>query len=439
MNFRTACALLVSIVFLTNCKKQNDNVFLENETTSGFEGYGFIDSLHVQTCTVNEDPLKSDSLSHNLVGIINDPEFGIYTSSSFAEFKLPQLGKVISGNTLDSAVLFLQFTSPTAYYGDLNSEVSFNVYELDESMNSGISHSNQTYNYKSTPIGTFTGKYRIADSLYVRSLGKTIKAAPGIAIQLTSAFAQKLFNATANDLSSQDNFLSFMKGIAIVPSAVPSSGQGAIAAFNLRGSLSMIRVYYSDTLQSDFTVQSDSRRFSAYSFTSQGSQLTAQKQNNANNDFDTTFVMAMAGAKTKIKLPNLFSIIKNNGKYISVGKAEVIIRPLDGSKTTAFPLPTRMLLFSQDETTGKNAGVIDLIEPFYGGYYNADNNYYKFNITRYIQGLFTDYQIKGKDNNRGLFLVIPSDFPIAPSRIKIDARKGIPNSGIEFRLVFTEL
>lgn len=414
-------------------------MFLQNETTAGFEGYSYVDSLKIQTCTVREDSLKTDSLSHNLLGIINDPDFGVYTASSFVQFKLPQLGNVISSNTLDSAVLFLQFTSNTAYYGDINSDVIFNVFELSESMNNTISHSNQTYNYDPNPIGTFTGRLNVTDSLTQRSLGKTIKGAPGISIKLSSAFAQKLFNANSSNLSSQDNFLSFLKGIALVPVSIPAVGKGAIAAINLKGSFTKIRVYYNDTMQSDFNVQTDSKRFSSYAITGQGAQIMLQKSFAGNANFDTTFVMAMAGAKTKIKLPNLFSIIKNNGKLISVGKAEVIIRPLAGSNTSIFPLPTRLLLFSQDEATGLNAGLIDLIEPFYGGSYNSANNYYKFNITRYIQSLFTDYQNKGVNNNRGLFLTIPSDFPVAPSRLMIDARKGLQNAGIEFRLVFTEL
>lgn len=439
MNCRTICYFLLSIVFIAACKKQDDNVYLANETTSGFDGYSFIDSLKISTCTVREDSTKSDSLSHNLIGAIYDPEIGIYSASSFAQFKLPQLGNVISSQVLDSAVLFLQFTSKTSYYGDLNSTVNFDVYELDQSMNSGVTHSNQTYNYLPTAIGTFSGRFNILDSMNMRSLGKNIKAAPGISVKLSAAFAQKLFNASASDLSSQDNFLNYLKGLAMVPTGTPSIGAGAMAGFNLKGAYTMIRVYYNDTLQSDFTVQSDSRRFSQYTHTNTLLNVANQLAKGGNANFDTTYVTALSRVKTKIKLPNLFSIVKNNGKMISVGKAEIIVRPVAGTYASPFTLPTRMLLFSQDEETGLNAGVIDLIEPFYGGVYHADKNYYKFNITRYIQSLFTDYQIKGIDNNRGLFLTIPTDFPIAPSRILLDTRKGLKDAGIEFRLIFTEL
>jgi hypothetical protein len=149
--------------------------------------------------------------------------------------------------------------------------------------------------------------------------------------------------------------------------------------------------------------------------------------------------MAMTGAKTFIQLPKLFNIVPTNGKLISVGKAEVVIRPLAGSYNAAFTLPKRMLLFVKDKETGLNAGMIDMLEPFYGGTYNATKNEYRFNITRYIQSLYTDYQLKGTDNNLGLYLAIPSDSPVAPSRIMIDAKKGGSGSGIEFKLIYTEL
>jgi hypothetical protein len=438
VKLRTVYFILLSIVFVSACKKQDDNVFLANETTKGFEGYSFIDSLQVTTCTVREDSLKSDSLSHNLIGVINDATFGKYQASTYCQFQLSQLNNVLSSNTLDSAVLFLQFTSTTAYYGDLNSEITFNVYEVNESMNYNVTHSNQSYNYDPTPVGTFTGRFAISDSLTHRDLKSNVKGAPGMSIKLSAALAQKLFNASSTNLSSQANFLSYFKGLAIVPTSTPSFGSGAIAAINLKGNMTKLRIYYNDTQQTDLKVYTDSRKFSEFKVSNQSTDITKQKAFGGNANFDTTYVMSMAGAKTKIKLPNLFSIIKNN-KHISVGKAEIIIHPLSGTYNAPFGLPKRMLLFAEDKDTKLNAGIIDFVEPNFGGDYNASKNEYRFNITRYIQSLFTDYQIKGENNNRGLFLAIPSDNPVAPSRIVVDSRKLISGSGIEIKLIFTEL
>ncbi len=439
MNLRLVFIFICSLVVFTSCKKQSDNLFLANEGTVGFDGYSFVDSLKMLTSTVREDSLKTDSLSHNLIGVINDAEFGRYEASSFFQFKLPQVDKVISTQTLDSVVLFIQYTSSTSYYGDLNSNLSFKVYELSESMNSSISHSNQTYTYNPTPIGSFTGKVKLTDSMQITELGKRVKVSPGISVKLSTAMAQKLFNAGSADLSSSDNFLQYFKGLAIVPDQTPSIGSGVITAVNMKGSFSKIRIYYNDSLQSDFTVIDNAKRFTQYKVSGQGNSIKNQKAASDTANFSTTYVQAMTGAKTKIQFPNLFSIIKNRSKKISIGKAEIIIRPLAGSFNNFFTLPSRLLLLHPDPTTNLNAGIIDLIEPFYGGKYNSITNEYRFNITRHIQSIFTDYQLNGKNSNNGLFIVAPSDNPIAPTRIVLDTRKRQLIPGIEFKLVYTEL
>ncbi len=409
----------------------------------GFDGNGYADTFTILTSTIREDSVRTDNLSNNLVGVINDPFFGKYQAQSFFQLNLPQLSNVINTEKLDSVVLIMQFTSPTAYYGDLNSEMSFNVYELSSSMDSTNStYSNQSVPYNPTAIGTFTGKYKPADSSYIRELGSKVRIAPSISVKLSAAFANKIFNANSTDLASQAAFLNLIKGIAIVPSANPVSGTGSIAAFNMLGSFSKIRIYYNDSLQSDFKVLTDdSRRFSQYSFSGQNAEIIKQKTASKKSSFDTTFIQSLTGCKTRILIPHLFNIAKT--KSISIAKAEIIIRPLDASYTSAAPLPTRLLLLQPDATTGVNTSLVDLAEPFYDGYYKSVINYYRneyrFNITRHVQNLFIEYQRKGANNNRGFFLIIPTDNPIAPSRLMLDTRKKIPNAGIEFRLYYSEL
>lgn len=439
MNLRPYLFLVSLFLVFNACKKQDGNVFLSNEGTQGFDGYSYTDTFRLLTCTVREDSLKSDSLSHNLLGIISDPVFGKYSASSFFQFKLPQLNKVISTEQLDSAVLYIQFTSKTAYYGDLASQMAFSVHELSESMTASVTHSDKTYQYNAASAGNFTGKFNPSDSMVIRNLGKTVKGAPGMSVKLSAALAQKLFDASASNLSSQENFLTYFKGLALVPAADPLSGTGVIAAINMQGSSSFIRVFYNDTLQSDFKVFDNARRFTHYNIGNQGNGINMQKSAGTKASFDTTYVQAMSGAKTRIKIPYLFGLARNNGKKISVGKAEIIIRPLAGTYASPFALPTRLLLLQPNADNNLNAGIIDLLEPFYGGNYNAVSNEYRFNVTRHIQSLFSDYQNKGIDNNRGFFLITPSDFPIAPSRMVADMRKGIPGSGIEFKLIYTEL
>ena len=164
-----------------------------------------------------------------------------------------------------------------------------------------------------------------------------------------------------------------------------------------------------------------------------------QKSASSSSDFDTSYVQAMTGAKTHIQFPNLFSIIKNTSKKIAIGKAELIIRPLAGTYASPFSLPSRLLIVQPDLDNGLNAPILDNFEAFYGGKYDAVKNEYKFYITRHMQSLFTDYQVNGKNTNKGLYLIVPSDLPIAPSRMVIDSRKRVVDQGIQLKLIYTEL
>ncbi|MDP2175679.1 MAG: DUF4270 family protein [Bacteroidota bacterium] len=423
------------IVLVSSCNRKKENVFFDSQGTLGYDGFSYTDTLALITRTVREDSLKTDSLSHNLIGAINDPFFGNYAASSFFQFSLPQLNKVISTERLDSVVLMMQYTSSIAYYGDLQSSVSLNVYELNEPMGSSVTHSNQAYNYFPNVIGTFNGRFNPKDTTTIRFGNKFISVPATLKIRLSNDMATKLFNANSSDLSTKDNFKNFFKGIIVKPSTT----NGSIAAFNMLGAHSMIRIYYNDSMNSDFVVEKESERFTQFEISNQPTAITKQKSASVTSNFDTCFVQSMSGAKMQIRFPNLFSLIKDPSKKISIAKAELFIRPIIGSNSNNFSLPVRLLCLQPHPTNNTNAGILDLSEFFYGGSYNSQSNHYKFFITRHIQSLFSDFQNKGINNNRGLFITIPNDFPIAPSRLLVDARKNMPNAGIELKIYYTEL
>jgi hypothetical protein len=423
------------IILVSSCNRKKENVYFDSQGTLGYDGFSYTDTLALLTRTVREDSLKTDSLSHNLIGAINDPFFGNYAASSFFQFSLPQLNKVISTEKLDSVILMMQYTSSIAYYGDLQSNVSLNVYELSEAMGTSVTHSNQTYNHFPNVIGTFNGNFNPKDLTSVKLGNRFVLVPATLKIKLSNDMATKLFNANSTDLSTKDNFKNFFKGIAVKP----NGNSGSIAAFNMLGAHSMIRIYYNDSMNSDFVVENESERFTQFEISNQPSTITNQKTASISSNFDTCFVQSMSGAKMQIRFPNLFSLIKNPNKRISIAKAELFIRPLIGSNSTNFSLPIRLLCLQPHPTNNTNAGILDLAEFFYGGNFNSQSNHYKFFITRHIQSLFTDYQNKGIDNNRGLFITIPNDFPIAPSRLMVDTRKNMPNAGIELKIYYTEL
>ncbi len=437
MNLKNLTYLVFVVLLLSNCKKKDANIYFDSEGTLGYDGLIYTDSLTLLTKTVREDSLFTDSLSHNLIGLVNDPDFGIYKSNTFFELNLPQFGKVINNRVLDSVVLFLNYTSNIAYYGDLTQNVNLSIYELNQSMLQNINYSNQSYTYNSTPIGSFNGKFKLSDSIKLKQGSGNVKIPATFKLKLSSQFANKLFNASATDLTSQDNFKQYIKGLAIVA----NGNNGNIVAVNLESNFSRLRLYYDDSLYSDFNVGGGSKRFSQYEILNQSNAIVQQKLAPTKQDFNATYIQAMSGAKTQILMPFLFSMIKNPSKRISIAKVELIIRPQSASFNSIFSLPKRLLCLQPNKTTNLNTAILDLFagNNLYGGGYDKEKNYYKFNITRHIQSLFTDFQTKGENNNRGLFVIIPTENPIAPSRMIIDTQKKLVNQGIEIKIYYAEL
>lgn len=436
MKFKNLIILFLAVVFLNSCKKKDGNVYFDSEGTLSYDGLVFSDSLTLLTKTVREDSLKTNALEHNLIGVLNDPDFGTSQSNSFFQFLLPTLNNVISNKRLDSAVLMLNYTSSIAFYGNLQNQVTVNFYELTEKMGTTITHSNQSYQYDNNPIGTFSGRFNPKDSVFIRQGKNLVKIPATLKVKLSNAFASKLFNANSSQLSSQNNFAEFMKGIA----AIPTGSDGAMAAFNLNSSNTKIRVYYDDSSYSDFVFNTECKKFSQYLISNQNSNIVQQKQASKTQDFTSTYVQSLTGAKTQVMFPHLLSMISNPNKRIVISKAELIIRPKAGTFSDPFTLPRRMRCLPTDLSDSIiRIDNDELYVGVYGGAFLSATNRYVFNITKYIQNIFTVYQNTGQNKNKGVYVFIPTEAPIAPSRIIIDAQKKIPNAGIELKIHYTEL
>jgi len=431
--------LLQTLLFITGCKKRDDLIALNTGSILPTDLF-IVDSLSIASSTVREDSIPSQMLSNQqLAGKMNDPLFGVSEASIFTDVRLVSVGSGINATTgADSAFLFLTFTSDIAQYGNLNSNQEFTVYELSEELDrTKTFYSTDSVLYNPTPIGSYTGTFNLKDSLSIKKDTTTSRVAAGIKIQLTKDFANKLINATANDVITEASFRSYLKGICIIPTGNPSSGQGAIVGFNFNNKATGIHVYYDGGKYANFLTDSACRKFSQYKIASQADNITYQK-NNPSETFDTTFVQALTGAKTHFRFPTLFSLVEDQNIFIH--KAELIIPVYKDAISTLYRAPSRLLLTQPDETTGRNLNIIDIFSSSYGGQYDAISGQYSFVITRHIQELFKSYVVNGDDFNFGLYLTSTIDLPITPARILIDTRKDKPiNEKLRLVIMYSKL
>lgn len=430
---------LQTLLILNSCKKRDDLISVKGGTIVPAELY-FTDTLTVDCRTVREDSIPSRTSTHQLlVGKMHDPLFGISKATTYTQIRLNQLNNLIDkGTGVDSAYLYLAFTSEVTRYGNLQSVQNINLYELNEGFsNTKTYYSSDSLSYSNTSVGSFSGVYNYKDSMVmVDSIKK--KLSPGIKISLTKEFAEKLLDADVNAIRTQADFANYIKGIAIKATGNPAAGEGAVVAFNFKSPSTRIIVHYNSNKFANFVIDSSALMFTNYQITQQNPAILAQKQQ-TNGHFDTCFVQAMGGAKAYFTFPSLYSLAQNEKLFIH--KAELILPIYKQASGGNYPPPTRLLLTQPDEKTRLNLPIIDFISSSnYGGTYDSIQGQYKFGITRHIQDIYRSFTEDNDTFNFGLFLTPTIDLPITPARVLIDSRRNKPsNEKLRLVIIYSKL
>ena len=445
---------LFVLLGIFSCKKETSNIGVNLRPDGGDINAVQVDIKDIITRTVMEDSLRTDSLDANIIGVLNDPIFGETSASVICQPLLPAFQYDFTGATLDSIVLSLKYKQTQSVtgvdqllvYGDLDDEVAIDIYKIDDDLDpESRYYSNATITLGSK-IGTYTGKFLFYDSIEQIIGTDTFMSAPALRVRLDDAFGNELISQSSTTFDSQEDFLDYLKGIALVPRLDQSSSDGAMVALDVNNSSSSMVVYYNGNETKDFEFSSSSERINLYNISSPGVDLTTQF--NGSGHFNTTYAQAMGTAKVRIDVPGLDSIIEK-GIPVVINEAKLTIRVKPGTLTADYPAPSRMILLEPDPTTGANIPIIDFIDAIlppsvewlasnnYGGSFLSSNESYEFHFNRFLQSLIETYNETGINEFNGFNLLIPSDKPITPSRVIFDTDP--LNNGIELSISYTKL
>lgn len=449
---------LFVLIAASSCKRK-DNVGNGLVPDANRSNFNFTDTLTLLTRTILEDSIVTSELSYNVLGSSDHDVFNLTHATVSAQYFLPRDNFTFGGATkFDSAVLYVSYlaadnTEGNRSFGDISVPQRFSVHELTDNLEASRNYYNNSFiNYSAFALGSFNGVCNLTDSIPVVLGSSTTKIPPSLRFKLDNNWAKtKLFNAPASAFSTNSDFLNYFKGLSIVSEGA-LSGNGGFVYVNLKSvnkfnapTGAALVVYYNDSLSVSFQVSNNSRRINTYSHIIPSAppfsipQTYAHPSNSPNAD--TCFIQAMGKYKMKITIPYLYELIKKN-KNIAINSAELIVKPYTSSLTTDFYAPTSLRLLQPNATTGRNDFIKDIffsgstpINPYYGGSYNIAKNEYRFNFTLYLQELLNDYKATGNtDKNRGLFIIIPTDNPIAASHLIMDTRKG---SGVKLNIYYT--
>jgi hypothetical protein len=313
----------------------------------------YSDTLSVETGTASGDSTivhtPANFAGAYLLGRLNDPVFGISEAGLYAQFVPEYLRPAFPASArVDSLVLVLPYDT-SRFYGDLNQNLSLEVYRLEERINGDlVQYSNASFAYDPVLVGRFRGKPS-KDSIAVKDYRggtETTITFPHLRISLSGAIGQGFLSADTSVYTSDSLFLNFFKGLYIRPAG--TSG-GSLAGVNLSAANAGLMVYYrTDTLARQFQFQFN--RFLANVTTFRHDYAGSQVERSVaapslQNPY--IFVQGMAGVYGRIRIPN---VRKFQG--VVINKAELIfqVAQLPGDNLSFYPPASFLSLFYRDKS-----------------------------------------------------------------------------------------
>ena len=405
------------IAFLFSCTKINEATELGDDLIPAVDNVNTFDTtLDVSAAYHPFNDSSKNFLSENMaLGKLNDLVFGTtiadmyFNLSSLTYGTYPFGAHPDSVKGIDSVVLSLAYQGS---YGDTaNSQLSVEVSEIA----SGNQFNDTTlYRYDQPAIpttgpvlGTKTFSFKsFRDTTQVIRKGDTSKAVNVLRIRLNNSLANKL--TTDTSVYKNDSlFRVAFRGLAVKTTG--TTGQGALAYFNLTDyANSKLIIYYRvgkstgiDSAASISFIHSTYSQANSIRRTA-GGEYTASI--NIANSQKVYIQSSPTGSYIGIKIPGL-DLFPNK----VIHRAELIAFKAPSNLDNFFTPPNRLILdhkgtndsaylFENDLQAGLD-GTLNFSS--FGGTLRGDNSF-RFNITRYVQGIVTR-----KERNDSLRLYAP--------------------------------
>ena len=390
--------LLISLFIFTGCQNP-DSIGLEVDPDIALEGK-LVDTLTLQTQTVKDDSVTTNSLSKYPLGYLKDPAFGITDSKLAVSLTLPSENLTFGTSpVLDSAVLVLKYADE--YSGDVNSRLFVEVEQLGIRLTVNSNYYNTAEHalaLNSIVIGSKAFKANLKDSMAVTDIIKgkpdaTVKKAPQLRIPISAQFIKdNFFNKAAVNFATNSAFNDMIKGLHLKVNGGLTTGAGGLATFDLGNTDSRLEIYYkaqngtaTDTTVTTFNINTAASAATIkhdYTNTPVATQL-----NNPTGTYTANYIQPL-GVRTKLNIPYLQNL-KSLGD-ITINKAELVVQ-IEGGSDIFAPAP-RLFLYRTDIADQRQLVpdvLLGLNERALGGIFVPAKKEYRFTLTAYIQDILT--------------------------------------------------
>ncbi|MCD9853872.1 DUF4270 domain-containing protein [Epilithonimonas sp. JDS] len=413
--------LCAAILLLFSCERESNTYEVGNSLTSAQSKVVMIDTLTLKMSTIMKDSVTTSGKSAILIGNIKDHTFGTVNSASMFELTPESYSLAATTNVVfDSIVLYL--TNNDFYYGDTLKAFKLDVQPMVDRIklnSNGYLYNKSDLKYSSTSIGNAEFLPRPnTDSSFVK-------------VKLDQSYGQSIFNLLkSKDANSQEYFLNFFKGLALVPSSdnnamlrfgISSSYQAQISNVTKEKVSNVVRMYYhttsvNGTEEVKYTLDlnpSTTYQYNKIKSDFSGSDLAGLTPSNpieSKNSGNRSYLMAGIGVYTKVEIPYL-KTLKNLYTNYKIISADLSVSPVAGYYSKAFYNPTPLYYYAGDkknnitstflQTDGTTEIQVSL---------TADSEFqsdyaYNFDLLNYISTILTETS----DSNYNI-LIYPSSY-----------------------------
>jgi hypothetical protein len=424
MNIRFKKLLFVfsGVFFFLACSSDSDYYDVGENFYKTDATIGYTDQLTVNASTVSLDSMITSDKNVLFFGYNKDSVLGSLSTETYIPLIFDNTISFNSDYRFDSIVIYFKPTG--AYSGDTLSEKTIDFYHVTENIEpdeeNNLSdyklYNNNSFAYESLPLGSVTFLPRPGHKTLVRA-------------RLADSLGQLLFDKMMNedrDLSSDELFLEYFKGIVAIPRTKDKSWSMTFKTSNSTNTESgdeedditqfEIRIYYDVPSSTDdnyvrLVLPSDSYLFTHF-ITNRSNTIISNIQGGEStlssiNCGNRAFIQSGGGLVLKLDFPDLRNIL-SYGNNVSVLDAYLVIRPIKHSyNDQEYALPNKLYSVLTD---GSNLFLSELndIEGNVASaslkYEDADNQnpYYRFSAINFVKYKLAQYD----DNDKGSYSML---------------------------------
>lgn len=421
-----SATFLICFLTIVSCKKRENQIGKNSIDQNQLLESAGIDTFALKTYNYIDDSIISDNPAFGLLGSYVDPVFGKANAEIYTQFRLegfnPDFGD-LNSIVVDSFVLALEYIGSYGKKGNQN----FEVYEIGEDLNI-----DSTY-YSSTTKTHLNNVNLVAPgkgSKYLDPNNLTVVGNDTIDSQLrlqlsTSKAKSMLIEAMSGgaNFSSNENFLSYFKGLHIKTNNMQSPGEGGIFYFNLNDPASKLTIYYhqgGENRTFNFLINSSCADFNHVDI--DNTMTNIETVNNDTISGQYQFYTQAFGSRAVIEIPGLSNI--PSSAIIHSAILELPVAYQNGSEYSPG--------FDISVATRLNDDSDNLFSVNVNGIYDAFTKSFKIDLRAYIQALV----IKSVPNT-GL-IVAPLLYNTSSDRIIFNGPNTTNKSKPKIRVLYTD-